>query len=232
MDKAHLEQLRVAISERVRDGQRIGVGTGRTVTAAILGLADAVRGKNIRIECLPTSWASNWQLQELGLPVCTPGFRGELDWGFDGADEVDARYRLIKGGGGALLQEKMMAKRCREYLIVVDESKLVEKLGEAFPVPVEFFPEARFSVERSLVALGAKSFEVRTQQSGGKQGLLFTEKGNMILDVFFSDIPDDFEDRLKSICGVAENGLFFGYVHEVYVGGAGGIQRKTVQRKK
>jgi ribose 5-phosphate isomerase A len=151
---------------------------------------------------------------------------GEISWGFDGADQVTPERCAIKGKGGALLQEKILAKRCREYTIIVDSSKLVERLGVGCPVPVEVVPQAVSLVEGGLIKLGAK--EVTLRSGSGKHGPVITEAGNVLLDVVFSEIDCDLERRIKQITGVVESGLFCGYISEVLVANPQGEVRSIV----
>ncbi len=212
------------IAQKVKDGEIIGVGTGSTVDIALDMIGERVRKEKLSLQVVPTSYESAWQCQELGLCVLSPGYRGELSWGFDGADEVNDRFWLIKGKGGALLKEKILAAKCKEYFVIVDESKIVNKLGAVCPVPVEVIPDALFVAERDLKKLGAKEITLRPCK-GGKHGPIITEAGNIILDVLFDEITDNFDAKINSIVGVVENGLFMNYATEVLVGGEKGVRK-------
>ncbi|MDC0358831.1 ribose-5-phosphate isomerase RpiA [Oligoflexia bacterium] len=211
------------LAQRVVDGDTVGVGTGSTVNAALEAIGKRISAEGLTVHAVPTSYQSAWLCQELGLTVLYPGFCSELPWGFDGADEVDERQRLIKGGGGALLQEKILAARCKKYVIVVDESKLVPKLGEKFPVPIEVIPEASWIVENELKNFGAT--EVLVREARSKAGPVITESGNIIVDALFSEVPDSLEKDLNGIVGIVENGLFINYATEVLVAGEDGIRK-------
>ena len=131
------------------------------------------------------------------------------NWTFDGADEVDPHNNLIKGRGGAMFKEKLLIKSSGKTYIIVDESKLVSKLGSKYPIPVEVFPHALSHVENEIRLLGASKISLRLAE--GKDGPVFTESGNFILDIHLSNIIPDLEQKLKAITGVIESGLFIGY---------------------
>ena len=150
-----------------------------------------------------------------------PGYRGHLSWGFDGADQVNKAKWAIKGKGGAMLQEKLLAKRCKKFVIIVDESKVVPELGVGCPIPLEVIPESLILVEDALRVLGARDVTIRS--GSGKHGPVITERGNIILDASFSKITETLERDLKSIIGVVDSGLFIGYASEVLVAGGQGV---------
>lgn len=210
------------IAKRVKDGEIIGIGTGSTVDAALAEIGTRIQKEGLKIACVPSSWQSAWKCQEIGISVMYPGYCGELAWGFDGADEVNDQRWLIKGRGGALLQEKILAKRCKKFVIIVDEKKVVSKLGANCAVPVEVVPEARSIVEPALKRLGAT--EVLLRQAVAKHGPVVTERGNLLLDAKFPSIEESLELRIKTCVGVVESGLFIGYADEVLVGGSDGIR--------
>jgi ribose 5-phosphate isomerase A len=149
---------------------------------------------------------------QLGIPV-TSLFSHKPDWTFDGADEVDSHFNLIKGRGGAMFKEKLLISSSPQTYILVDPSKKVERLGAKFPIPVEIFPEALTHVEDRLHRLNPREIKLRMGQ--GKDGPIITENGNMILDVWMDYIPENTESTLKSITGVLESGLFMNYKVEV-----------------
>jgi ribose 5-phosphate isomerase A len=135
------------------------------------------------------------------------------DWSFDGADEVDGRQRLIKGRGGAMFSEKLVMSSSRKNYILVDGSKLVDKLGSRFPVPIEVHQNALTYVRMKLMELNAEKVSLRL--AGGKDGPVITENGNFILDAHFNGIGDSLEKEIKGITGVIESGLFIGYSFEL-----------------
>ncbi len=217
------ELVAAEIAKRVTDRSVIGVGTGSTVDLAIHAIGQRIKKEGLLVSCVVSSVDSANQCSAAGITVLSPFSNVEIAWGFDGADEVDPKLRLIKGRGGAMLQEKILAKRCKDFVIIVDESKLVKNLGEKFPVPVEIIPEAQEIVINALKKLGAVEVTLRT--GSGKHGAVITEKGNCILDVKFKSIPDTMEQDIKSIVGVVDSGLFFGYATEVLVAEKGGVRK-------
>jgi ribose 5-phosphate isomerase A len=209
------------LAKRVKDGDVIGVGTGTTVDAALTEIGKRVQVEGLRITVVPTSYQSAWRCQELGFIVMYPGYHGHLSWGFDGADQVNKAKWAIKGKGGAMLQEKILAKRCKKFVIIVDETKVVSELGKGCPVPVEVVPEALILAEEGLRALGASETVIRV--GSGKHGPVITERGNIILDAAFPAITEGLEREIKSVIGVVDSGLFIGYASEVMVAGAKGV---------
>lgn len=215
-NRADKERLAAGIAERVESGQAIGVGSGSTSFLALAAIGERVEREGLAITTLPTSHEVALACAAFGLPVASPAER-RPDWGFDGADEADARGRLIKGRGGAMFREKLVIASSPLTLILVDRTKLVTRLGERFAVPVETHPMALSLVEARLFELGATDVHLRTAGSG-KDGPVITENGHLILDARFADIPDEREREIKAIPGVIESGLFVGYAVEVVVG--------------
>ena len=209
------------IAKRVKDGDVIGVGTGTTVDAALTEIGKRVKAEGLRITVVPTSYQSAWRCQDLGFIVMYPGYRGHLSWGFDGADQVSKNRWAIKGKGGAMLQEKILAKRCTKFVLIVDETKVVETLGLGCAIPVEVVPEAVILAEEGLKSLGAKEVVIRV--GTGKHGPVITERGNIILDATFSNVTERLESDIKSIIGVVDSGLFINYATEVIVAKADGV---------
>jgi ribose 5-phosphate isomerase A len=191
-----IEVARAAL-EWVADDMVLGVGTGSTVNCFI----DALGASGIRLEAaVSSSEATTARLQALGVEVLDLNNAGTLDLYIDGADEFDPHRRLIKGGGGALTREKIVASASRKFVCIVDESKKVGVLGR-FPLPVEVIPMARSYVARQLVALGGQP-ELR-------EGFV-TDNGNLILDVHNLDLVDPVkvEQKINDLAGVVCNGLF------------------------
>lgn len=217
------EIVGLEIAKRVQHGDVIGVGTGTTVDVALSAIGQRVKNEGLSVSVVPTSYQSAWRCQELGLSVMYPGYREKLAWGFDGADQVTAQKWAIKGKGGALLQEKILAARCNNFIIIVDESKVVTELGKGCPVPVEVIPEGLLLAQDGLLKIGASEIAVRT--GSGKHGPVITERGNIIIDALFSKIDSEMEKRINEIVGVVDNGLFIGYASEVIVAGKEGVRR-------
>ena len=204
---------REAVEALVKSGMRLGLGTGSTAIPAVRHIgALLAEGKLKDIRAVPTSFQTSIECEKLGIPLFNLNSKeisGKLDLTIDGADEVDPMNRLIKGGGGALLLEKIVAYASAFYAIVVDESKIVENLGIKFPVPVEVVPEARIAVSLVLEKLGA---EVMLREAVRKAGPVVTDHGNLLLDIRFSKPVDPaaLEAELNRIPGVVENGFFTG----------------------
>jgi ribose 5-phosphate isomerase A len=195
----------------IESGMRVGLGTGSTAVYFIRRLGRLVEeGAVADIRGVPTSSQSLLEARAAGIPVCSlddPRIDGELDITVDGADEVDPDRNLTKGGGGALLIEKIVAYASRRVVIVCDEGKLVDHLGIGFPVAVEVVPEARVTAARTLERLGGRA-QLRMAQR--KMGAVITDGGHMILDVTFEAAfdPAEMETEMNRIPGVVENGLF------------------------
>lgn len=209
------ERLGQEIASRVSDGDIIGIGTGSTVDAAISAIGARVSRDRIQVSCFTTSIQSARKCEEAGIQVLDSRTGGEISWGFDGADAADRRLRAIKGGGGALLMEKIIATRCREFVLIIDESKFVENIASHFPVPIEILPDAQRLVEAGLASLGA--IEVALRRSSNQYGPVITARGNVILDARFTSISDSLERDIKVLTGVVESGLFLGQATELLV---------------
>ncbi len=209
------------IAKKVQSGEVIGVGTGSTVDLAIDAIAKRCREEKLSISVVASSRESAVRCESAGLRVLASTYAGSIDWGFDGADEVDSRLRLLKGRGGAMLKEKILAKKCKNFIVIIDDSKLVQKLGVS-AIPVEVIPEAQSLVCQSLKDLGA--FDVSVRQGSGKHGAVITESGNIIVDAKFHEITDSLETDIKAITGVVESGLFLGICSEVLVASAAGVR--------
>lgn len=209
-----IEAAQAALAE-VEDGMVLGIGTGSTVDAFIGELEASGR----RLEgAVPSSERTREKLRAAGIPVLELNHTGDLELYIDGADEVDGYRRLIKGGGGALTQEKVVAAASRRFVCIVDESKCVEVLGQC-PLPVEVVPMARSYVGRQLMKLGGQP-ELREDFT--------TDNGNLILDVRNLDLVDPraMETRISAIAGVVTCGLFAHRpADEVIVAGESGVRR-------
>jgi ribose 5-phosphate isomerase A len=190
----------------VKDGQVVGLGTGSTAAHFIKLLAEQVKN-GLRVRGIPTSVRSREQAQSLGIPLTTLDECQEIAVTVDGADEVDPRLRLIKGGGGAMLREKIVASATEKLVIVADASKQVAVLGQ-FPLPVEVIPFAQMLVSKRIAALGA-SVSLRKGDDGKPY---VTDENNHILDCRFGQIPDadGLARKLSDMPGVVEHGLFIG----------------------
>jgi ribose 5-phosphate isomerase A len=190
----------------VKDGQVIGLGTGSTASYFIKLLGDEVK-RGLRIRGIPTSLRSRDLAQSLGIPLTTLDECQEIAVTVDGADEFDPQLRLIKGGGGAMLREKIVASATKQLVIVADASKQVQVLGK-FPLPVEVIRFARALVAKRITDLGAE-VSVRTNADGTPY---VTDENNHVLDCRFGQIsdPDGLARHLSEMPGVVEHGLFIG----------------------
>jgi ribose 5-phosphate isomerase A len=200
----------------VEDGMTLGLGTGSTVHFALLGLSERIRAEGLRVRGVPTSLDTERKAREWGIPLLELGAADSLDLAIDGADEIDAQFRMIKGGGGALLREKVVASLARRVVIVVGENKVVARLGTTFALPVEVVPFALPSVARAIARLGCTP---RERQREGKS--YRTDNGNAILDCSFAQgiaDPGALERALRTVPGVVESGLFLGLAHVLVVG--------------
>ena len=207
-NKASKELVAQEIAGLAKDGDAIGAGSGSTVYLTLFALAQRVKQESLHIEIIPASAEISMTCIQLGLPQTTL-WNKRPDWTFDGADEVDPQNNLIKGRGGAMFKEKLLIKSSGKTYIIIDESKLVSKLGSKYPIPVEVFPHALSHVENEIRLLGASKISLRLAER--KDGPVFTENGNFILDIHLSNIVPDLEQKLKAITGVIESGLFIGY---------------------
>jgi ribose 5-phosphate isomerase A len=204
--------------EYVKDGMVVGLGTGSTATFAIHFLGEQVRD-GLKIRGIPTSRASAELAQSLGIPLTSFDEVDHTDVTIDGADEVAPGLALIKGGGGALLHEKIVAAASHRLVIVADEHKVVQHLGR-FPLPVEVIPFAAGSVRRQLETLGANPV-LRLGHDGSP---FITDEGNYIFDCHYGEIldPPALAQTLKSITGLVEHGLFLGLASVAVVAGPTG----------
>lgn len=217
------EEVGREIASRIKGGEIIGVGTGSTVDAAITQIGERIKREKLSLAIVPTSYETAKRCESLGITVLHPSFGGKIAWGFDGADAVDEKLRAIKGKGGALLKEKILAVRCEKFVIIVDESKVGENIAEKSEVPIEVIPEAASYVTRRLNSL--KPISIHIREGSGKFGAVITEGGNMILDVKFKEIGDELETEIKSITGVVESGLFLSQAHELLIASPSGIKK-------
>ena len=206
------EKIAKQITEKVKDGQVIGFGSGSTSYLTVIEIAKKIKEENINIIAIPTSLEIKMLCARLEIPTASI-MEMKPDWSFDGADEVDNNNWMLKGRGGAMFKEKLNIANSPITYILIDRSKRVEKLGSKFKVPVECFPEAINYVNEELVKLGGKEIELR--KAMGKDGPILTENNNVILDVKFEEITKELEKEIKAIPGVIESGLFIGYNVEI-----------------
>jgi ribose 5-phosphate isomerase A len=210
----------------VRDGMRIGLGTGSTAAKFVDLLGVRVR-EGLKVVCVPTSEATRLQAAALNIPLASLDDHPSLDLTVDGADEIDDELRLIKGGGGALLREKIVAVASESVVIIADSSTRVETLGR-FHLPLEVVPFGISATRRLVTTLASDcGCEGAVTVRAGESGAAFvTDNGNHILDCAFGviDDPEALDDALKLIPGVVESGLFLGIADIGIVAGPKGIE--------
>jgi len=210
--------------KHVREGLVVGLGSGTTVAYAIQEMGERIKREDLRVLGVPTSHQALMLAVSYGIPMTTLDEQPKLDLAIDGADQVDGELNLIKGMGGALMREKIVASAAKRFVVVVDETKLVEKLGVNHPVPVEVLPFALSTVVARLRELGGKAV---LREGKGKVGPVVTDNGNFILDVEFGSVDDldELDVAVRLIPGVLETGLFLGMVDVVYLGKRDGVVR-------
>ena len=201
----------------VEPGSIVGLGSGSTATYVIRFLGERVRD-GLKIIGIPTSQKIKQLAEQLGIPLATLDEHPQIDIDIDGADEIDPQLNLIKGGGGALLREKIIASASRRFIVVGDSSKQVAHLGK-FPLPVEVIPFARSLISKRIAALGAQV----SLRGAGKP--FVTDEGHHILDCTFVEIADPaaLAEKLRAIPGVVEHGLFIGMAEMALIGKDGGV---------
>lgn len=207
------EKIAKELAKKVKDGDVIGFGSGSTSYLTIKEIAKRIEEENLNITAIPTSFEVKTLCHSLKIPTASI-LEKRPDWAFDGADEVDKNNNwIIKGRGAALFREKLNMTNAALTYILVDDSKFVDNLNEKMPIPIEVYPEAVNSVKEALLDLGATECILRKAEK--KDGPIFTENNNVILDTKFVEIYDSLEDDIKSITGVIESGLFIDYAIEV-----------------
>jgi len=217
---AEVEAQKQAAAERavelVKPGTIVGLGTGSTASYFIEVLASKVRN-GLKVRAVATSEGSRAQAQAGGIPI-TETIDGSLDLAVDGADEIDPAVNCVKGRGGALLREKVVAHASRRFVLIADESKLVGRLGRG-PVPIEVLPFLWEATSRSIESLGGRP--VLRMAPGGP---FKTDNGNLVLDTGFGAVDAALGLALHEIPGVIEHGLFFGMARAAIIGSATGIR--------
>ncbi|PWC45769.1 ribose-5-phosphate isomerase RpiA [Azospirillum sp. TSO22-1] len=210
-----------AAVEAVEDGMVLGLGTGSTATFALKALAERV-ARGLRVQGIPTSERTAALARRLGIPLTSFAAHRWIDLTIDGADEVErGTLSLIKGRGGALLREKIVACASRRLIVIVDASKLVDRLGQRSALPVEIVP---FGAEVTMERLGDAGGAPVLRMSDGVPFL--SDGGHHLVDCDFGEIPDpsELDKRLHAIVGVIETGLFIGKASSVIVGTPGGLK--------
>lgn len=212
------QEVGKAAASLVKSNTIVGLGTGSTTAYTIQFLGDRLKSGELKdIVGIPTSFQAEVLAKQYGIPLTTLDAVDRIDIAIDGADEVDPQKNLIKGGGAAHTREKIVDYLAEQFIVVVDSSKVVDRLGSSFPVPVEVIPMAIAPVMRAIEALGGKP-ELRMGVK--KAGPVITDQGNMVVDVKFETIdhPGELEKTLNNIPGVLENGIFVNCADLVLIG--------------
>ena len=230
-----------AVDDYVKSGMKIGLGTGSTAAFAVERVGELLKSGALKdIVAIPTSVATQKQAEGLGIPLATLDSYSELDVAIDGADEVDPDLNLVKGGGGALLREKMVEVQAKQFIVIVDESKLCDGLGPGFPLPVEITPFCHEHTLRKVAALPSLAgceakLRMGAVSTGSKvdgDAIAVTDNGNYIVDLFFKEpIKNAVKagEELKATVGVVDHGLFCGMASCCIVAGKDGVSLKTAQ---
>lgn len=214
---------------RVKDGMLVGLGTGSTANYFIEELARRQKEEGLRITAAASSVVSTIKAQQLGLPLISIDQLSRLDLYVDGADEVTPDSTLLKGRGYDLVREKLMARAADEFIVMVDQSKLVSRIGERYPIPVEVMPFAWQLVKRTLESLGGKG-ELRPNSA--KDGLAITSYGSLVLDMTFDESVGSgkLDEMLNAAPGVVEHGIFRGLAGTVLIADNGQVEERRVKR--
>lgn len=222
-DSLYKQQAAEAALDMVASGMRLGLGTGSTAVFMVQGLAARLRDGRLRdIAGVPTSEATAKLARELGVPVLTLDEAPQLDLAIDGADEIDPQLNLIKGLGGALLREKIVAASAARFVVIAGANKLVSMLGQQSPIPVEVIRFGLALSTRRLAGLGLRP--VLRQLASGEP--FITDEGNVILDCHVDSVPEPsvLSTAIHSIPGVVEHGLFVGMTECAVVTGPQGVR--------
>ena len=208
--------------KHVENGFVVGLGSGSTAAYVIAEIGQLIRKNGLQLLGVASSSQAYSVAIQSGVPLTTLDEHPVLDLDIDGADEVDRELNLIKGGGGALTREKVLASASKEVIIVADETKLVDKLGSTFKVPLEVLPFAMATATVAIERLGGNPL---LRASKGKVGAAVTDNGNYLIDVDFGPIGNakELNQQLKFIPGIVETGLFIGLTDRVYLGKKDGI---------
>jgi len=214
---------------QVEDGMFVGLGTGSTANCFIEALARRIDDEDLRVTTVASSVVSTIKAQALGLPMVALEQVTRLDLYVDGADEVSPDMTLLKGQGADLVREKLLAKASDAFVVLVDQSKLVDRIGARFPIPIEVMPFAWRMVKRSLEAAGGQG-ELRPNAK--KDGFAVSAYGSLVLDMTFDPSLDSqtLDDILNGTPGVVEHGIFRGLASAVFIGVDGRVEERWASR--
>lgn len=227
-----------AVDDYVTSGMVVGLGTGSTAYHAVARVGEKLKSGELKdIIAIPTSVRTKEQAESLDIPLATLDTHSQLDVAIDGADHVDPELNLTKGGGGALFREKIVEVCAKKFIVIVDESKMVDGLGPGFPIPVEIVPFCHEHTMRTIAELPTckgkckpvlRMGDCSNNQVDGDE-IAVTDNGNYIVDLHFDDPisdPKTMGVELKSVVGVVEHGLFCGMASSVIIAGSDGISEK------
>ena len=208
-----------AVEENIKKNMIVGIGSGSNIVYAVERLGVLNKEKNLNLKCIPSSFQSYQLIIQNNLDLVSLEQYPEIDVDIDGADEIDKDLNLIKGGGGCLVQEKIIASNSEKLIIIADFRKKSEKLGQNWKngVPIEVIPMAYFPIMKKLKKLGGIP-KLRMAQS--KSGPLITDNGNFIIDVHFGEInnPSELNEKILNIPGIVDTGLFIQMACKAYIG--------------
>ena len=216
-----------AVEENVKEGMVLGIGSGSTVVYAVKKIAEINKTKNLNLKCIPSSFQSRQLIVENGLTLVSLDQYPIIDLDIDGADEIDDSLNLIKGGGGCLVQEKILASAAKKLVIIADYTKKSEILGENWHngVPIEIIPSALVPILMKLEKFEGKPV---LRMAKAKAGPVVSDNGNFIVDVDFGQIknPSDLNLKILQIPGVVDSGLFLAMAKTAYIGQKDGTVKK------
>ncbi len=219
VDRAKKIAAERAVGDNVKKDMILGIGSGSTVVYAVNKLSEINKSQNLNVKCIPTSFQSYQLIVENGLELVSLDQYPDIDLDIDGADEIDKDLNLIKGGGGCLVQEKIIASNAKELIIIADFRKNSKHLGEKWKngVPIEVIPMAYIPLMKKLEKMGATPI---LRMAKAKAGPLVTDNGNFIIDADFGVIksPNELNQSLLSIPGIVDTGLFIGMTSKAYIG--------------
>ncbi len=217
-----MDELAQAAVKEIKPGMMVGLGTGRTASRAILALAERARAEKLDIQCVPTSHATETLAKFHGLRLADFAMVEDVDYLFDGADEVDPRMHMLKGGGGAMVRERIVAAAAKRRVYIVDESKLVDRLGQRSTLPIAVLAFGLSSVRSNLRDLGLHGVVRRTLDGH----LFLTDNGHLVIDVTLEDRElKDLAQQINNVPGVVDHGLFLDEADEIFVQTPKGIEK-------
>lgn len=227
IEKCKREAAKLAVKENIKNNMKIGIGSGSTIVFAVRELAKIVKGNNWDVICIPSSYQAEQLIIENGLTLGTLNQNPELDIDLDGADEIDENLNLIKGGGGCLVQEKILASYSKKLIIIADFRKKSKYLGEKWKkgVPIEILPGACIPIMKEIEKFNGVP---NLRMAVAKMGPVVTDNSNFIIDADFSIIkdPKDLNKKLLSISGIVDTGLFINMTSVAYIGQEDGSVQK------